>query len=122
MTDMPTDVSMLRRGRVYRTRDFLQWTTNPSRLARRLVAEGELKPLAHGLFVHPEEGRFGVVPPTDEAIMQAFIGGPFVLTGPEQWNALGLGTQACGDQPAMLAEGQREPTRLRAPPGATSSF
>ena len=91
---MPTDVSMLRRGRVYRTRDFSQWSTNPSRLARRLVAEGELKPLAHGLFVHPKEGRFGVVPPTDEAIMQAFIGGPFVLTGPEQWNALGLGTSA----------------------------
>ena len=85
---------MLKRGRVYRTRDLSRWTANPARLARRLVDEGELRPLAHGLFVHARQGRFGAVPPTDEAIMRAFLGGPFVLTGPEQWNALGLGTSA----------------------------
>lgn len=85
---------MLRPGHVYRTRDLSRWTANPARLARRLVDEGKLSPLAHGLFVHAKQGRFGEVPPTDEAIMRAFLGGPFVLTGPEQWNALGLGTSA----------------------------
>ncbi len=85
---------MLKRGRVYRTRDLSRWTATPARLARRLVDEGELRPLAHGLFVHARQGRFGAVPPTDEAIMRAFLGGPFVFTGPEQWNALGLGTSA----------------------------
>ena len=35
------------------------------------------------------------MPPTDEAVMRAFLdGAPFVLTGPERWNALGLGTSA----------------------------
>jgi hypothetical protein len=35
------------------------------------------------------------VPPTDDALLRAFLdGGPFVLTGPERWNALGLGTTA----------------------------
>lgn len=44
---------------------------------------------------HPKRSRFGAVPPTDEEVMRAFLkGAPFVLTGPEYWNALGLGTSA----------------------------
>ncbi len=90
---MPTTHPALKAGRVYRTRDLSQWSANPTRLARRLVDEGRLKPLAHGLFVHPKQGRFGAVPPTDEQVMRAFLDGAgFVLTGPERWNALGLGT------------------------------
>ena len=51
--------------------------------------------LAHGLFAHPRQSRFGPVPPRDEEIMRAFLeGAPFVFTGPERWNALGLGTTA----------------------------
>jgi hypothetical protein len=64
-------------------------------LAQRLVREGQLRRLAHGLFVHPERSRFGEVPPTDEELMRAFLGGSdFVFTGPEHWNALGLGSTA----------------------------
>lgn len=92
---MLTTRPKLQTGRVYRTRDLSPWTSNPTRLARRLVDEGQFKPLAHGLFVHPKRGRFGDVPPTDEELMRAFLeGAPFVLTGPERWNALGLGTSA----------------------------
>ena len=82
-------------GRVYRTRDLSPWSANAPRLAKRLVAEGELVPLAHGLFAHPRHGRFGPVPPADEELMRAFLGDtPFVVTGPARWNALGLGTTA----------------------------
>ena len=82
-------------GRVYRTRDLAAWSANTPRLARRLVESGELVQLAHGLFVHPRQSRFGPVPPRDEEIMRAFLeGAPFVFTGPERWNALGLGTTA----------------------------
>lgn len=85
----------LKPGSVYRTRDLAAWTANSPRLARRLVEEGTLVPLAHGLFAHPRSSRFGPVPPRDEEIMRAFLdGGPFVFTGPERWNALGLGTTA----------------------------
>ncbi len=92
---MATTHPMLKTGRVYRTRDLSRWTANPTRLARRLVDEGRFKPLAHGLFVYPKQGRFGAVPPTDEEIMRAFLDGmPFVLTGPDRWNSLGLGTSA----------------------------
>lgn len=82
-------------GRVYRTRELAQWGANPPRLAHRLVREGQLVQLAHGLFASPKRSRFGAVPPTDAALLSAFLGGgPFVFTGPEQWNALGLGTTA----------------------------
>lgn len=82
-------------GRVYRTRELAMWSANPSRMAQRLVRDGQLIELAHGLFAAPRRSRFGAVPPTDEALLRAFLaGGPFVFTGPEQWNALGLGTTA----------------------------
>lgn len=82
-------------GRVYRTRDLAAWNSNPPRLAKRLVREGLLVPLAHGLFYHPQKSRFGSVPPTDQELMRAFLDGTsFVFTGPEKWNALGLGSTA----------------------------
>lgn len=85
----------LQAGRVYRTRDLAAWSANAPRLAKRLVREGKLVPLAHGLFAHPERSRFGNVPPTDHELMRAFLdGGGFVFTGPEKWNALGLGSTA----------------------------
>lgn len=93
---MPTATEpVLEAGKVYRTRDFAAWGLNAPRLAKRLVREGKLVPLAHGLFAHPVRSRFGDVPPTDHALMRAFLDSvDFVFTGPEQWNALGLGSTA----------------------------
>lgn len=80
-------------GRVYRTRDLSRWGANAPRLAKRLVREGKLTPLAHGLYAHLRKGRFGTVPPRDEELMRGFLdGGRFVFTGPDRWNSLGLGT------------------------------
>ena len=89
-------------GRVYRTRELGKWSANAPRLAQRLVRDGQLVQLAHGLFAAPRRSRFGVVPPTDEALLRAFLdGGPFVFTGPERWNALGLGTTAVFTTPLV---------------------
>lgn len=85
----------LKPGRVYRTKDFKAWTKNPTRLAKRLVREGRLTQIAHGLYACPRRNRFGEMPPKPEAIMEAFLDHtPFVFTGPEYWNALGLGSTA----------------------------
>jgi hypothetical protein len=93
---MPMPVNpQLEPGRVYRTRDLSAWGANAPRLAKRLVREGALVQVAHGLFAHAKRGRFGVAPPADEELIRAFLdGGPFVFTGPERWNALGLGSTA----------------------------
>ena len=89
-------------GRVYRTRDLKAWGINAPRLAKRLVQEGKLVPLAHGLFAYPKNGRFGAVPPSDKELMRAFLEGtPFVFTGSEHWNALGLGTTAVFASPLV---------------------
>jgi hypothetical protein len=84
----------LQPGRVYRTRELASWGANAPRLAKRLVEEGVLVQLANGLFAAPKRSKFGVVPPSDEELMQGFLHGPFVFTGPDQWNRLGLGTTA----------------------------
>jgi hypothetical protein len=82
-------------GQFYRTSDLRQWGENPARLAQRLVHEGRLRRAAHGLFYVPRVSRFGEVPASDKELMRAFLsGGPFVMTGPPYWNALGLGSTA----------------------------
>jgi hypothetical protein len=81
-------------GRVYRTRELASWSANAPRLAKRLVRQGVLVQLANGLFAFPKRSKFGSVPPSDEELMRAFLNGPFVFTGPSQWNRLGLGTSA----------------------------
>ena len=92
----------LEAGRVYRTRELEAWSANAPRLAKRLVSEGKLVPLAHGLFAAPRVSRFGAVPPSDDALMRAFLdGGPYVFTGPEKWNALGLGSTAAFASPLV---------------------
>ena len=92
----------LRPGRVYRTHDLERWSANAPRLAQRLVRDGKLLPLAHGLFASPGKSRFGAVPPSEHEVMRAFLeGGPFVFTGPDRWNALGLGTTAVFAMPLV---------------------
>ena len=82
-------------GRAYRTRELRRWSANPTRLARRLVAEGKLRKAAQGLFYGPIESRFGQAPVGDGEMMRAFLGdSPFVITGPPRWNPLGLGSTA----------------------------
>jgi hypothetical protein len=82
-------------GRAYRTRDLLRWGKNPTRLAQRLVDEGKLREAAHGLYYAPVPSRFGSAPASDQELMRAFLAdGPFVITGPPRWNALGLGSTA----------------------------
>lgn len=82
-------------GKVYRTEDLAPWTSNPSRLATRLVKAGELTRLSKGMYVKSERNRFGVMPPTAAELVGALVKHtPFVFTGPTHWNALGLGSTA----------------------------
>ncbi len=84
-----------RPGAVYRTRDLRRWTRNPARLAKKAVEAGELVKLTGGLYGCPRRSKFGALPPSDESIMKVFLdGAPFVFTGPERWNQLGLGSTA----------------------------
>jgi hypothetical protein len=85
----------LRPGQTYRTRDLARWGRNPARLARRLVREGRLREVTHGLYYTPVPSKFGPAPVADEVLLRAFLDGePFLISGPPRWNALGLGATA----------------------------
>ena len=82
-------------GGVYRTRELRRWSSNPTRLAKRLTREGKLRQAGHGLFYAPIPSRFGLAPPSEFEILSAFFNGsPFIISGPPKWNTLGLGSTA----------------------------
>jgi hypothetical protein len=80
-------------GKVYRTRDLARWGANPTRLATRLVRDGHLVALGHGLYGCHRPSFFGPALPDDAAVMRALLGSDdFVFSGPATWNPLGLGS------------------------------
>jgi len=89
-------------GRVYRTSHLRRWGANPTRLAARLERRGDLRRLTHGLYYAPRRSKFGEVPPSAEALLDAFLQGTlYVITGPARWNALGLGSTALFAHPLV---------------------
>jgi hypothetical protein len=92
----------LEAGKVYRTAALRRWGKNPTRLAQKLEALGVLRRLGHGLVYAPRKSRFGVIPPSDAALLDAFLDGtPYVVTGPVRWNSLGLGSTALFAHPLV---------------------
>jgi hypothetical protein len=83
----------LKPGKVYRRSDLEKWSKSVDRHARTLVDKGVLTKLQNGLYYYPKESVFGDVPPKDEQLVRAFLkDGNFLLTSPNTYNALGLGT------------------------------
>lgn len=88
LTEVPLEA-----GKVYRTACLRRFGDNPTRLAQRLEARGLVRRLGHGLFYALKPSHLGEVPPSDEALLDAFLDGtPYLVTGPPRWNALGLGS------------------------------
>ena len=83
----------LRPGRVYRRADLAQWSKSVDRHARQLVDQGVLQKLRNGLYHYPKGSAFGRVPPDEKELVRAFLKeDDFLLTSPNAYNALGVGT------------------------------
>lgn len=83
----------LKKGRVYRREELLDFTNAVDRHLDYLVNEGTLQKLARGLYYVPKEGVFGAVPPDDETVVRSFLKDDnFLITSPNAYNSLGLGT------------------------------
>lgn len=88
--------------KVIRTADLAPLGKNTPRKAAQLVKEGKLVRLRKGLFIRPVESRFGPVPPSEDELLRAFLKNtPYLVTGPERWNALGLGSTAVFAMPLV---------------------
>lgn len=83
----------LKQGNVYRREDLTQWSTSVDRHLEELVQEGTLQKLSQGVYYYPRMTAFGAAPPEDEALVRSFLKDDrFLLTSPNSYNSLGLGT------------------------------
>jgi len=83
----------LRPGRVYRREDLLRWSHSVDRHLRDLTDHGTLKKLRTGLYHCPRTFEFGEAPADERELVKAFLRTDrFVVTSPNVYNQLGLGT------------------------------
>lgn len=83
----------LRPGQVYRRADLEGWSKSVDRDLALLVKEGILLKVNRGLYECPKMSRFGMLPPAPEKLVKTFLKDDhFLLTSPNDYNALGLGT------------------------------
>jgi hypothetical protein len=83
----------LKRGNVYRRAELEQLSNAVDRDLGKLVAEGTLQKMSHGLYYYPKKSVFGVVPPAESDLVRAFLKDDvFLTTSPNDYNALGVGT------------------------------
>lgn len=83
----------LRPGRVYRRAELAEWSKSVDRHLRELVDDGVLLKLRNGLYYRPKASVFGQVPPDERELVRSFLKeDDFLITSPNDYNTLGLGT------------------------------
>ena len=83
----------LRPGRVYRREDLAQWSNAVDRHLKELANAGTLQKLRPGLYYYPRQFEFGEAPASERELVRAFLRTDrFVITSPNLYNQLGLGT------------------------------
>jgi len=89
----------LRRGRVYRRADFTRWSSSVDRHLKALIDAGVLRKLRYGLYYYPKKLAFGEAPASERELLQAFLKTDrFVVSSPNLYNLLGLGTTQLYDK------------------------
>lgn len=83
----------LQKGQVYRRNDLVKWSRSVDRHLHALLEEGVLQKLSQGVYYYPKNSVFGQTPPEEETLVRSFLKDDrFLLTSPNLYNALGVGT------------------------------
>lgn len=83
----------LEKGKVYRRSDLAKWSKFVDRHLDLLLEEGTLQKLSQGLYYAPEQTVFGQIPPNEEIVIRSFLKDDrFLVTSPNAYNGLGVGT------------------------------
>ncbi|NVM62111.1 hypothetical protein FHW88_000387 [Mucilaginibacter sp. SG538B] len=83
----------LQEGQVYRRNDLMKWSRSVDRHLHALLEEGVLQKLSQGVYYYPKSSAFGKTPPEEENLVRTFLKDTrFLLTSPNLYNALGVGT------------------------------
>lgn len=86
-------LSHLQKGQVYRRADMEQWSSSIDRELQTLVKSGSLQKLSRGLYYYPKETAFGKTSPEESTLVREFLKDDrFLLTSPNVYNSLGVGT------------------------------
>lgn len=80
-------------GTVYRRAELEKWSKSVDRHLQALVEKGSLKKLRTGTYYCPKKSTFGAVPADTYELVKSFLkDDSFLLTSPNAYNMLGLGT------------------------------
>lgn len=83
----------LKKGKVYRREELARYSTSVDRHLQELVKEGTLRKVATGLYAYPKDSEFGKTPPAEKELVKSYLRDErFLLTSPNAFNALGVGT------------------------------
>jgi hypothetical protein len=83
----------LKKGKVYRRDELARHSTSVDRHLGMLLKDGTLRKLSQGLYYYPKETAFGAPPPEEEMMIKSFLKDDrFLLTSPNAYNSLGVGT------------------------------
>ncbi|MDB5200855.1 MAG: hypothetical protein JWQ27_264 [Ferruginibacter sp.] len=93
MNKLTTLKQHLKPGKVYRRAELSQWSNAVDRHLAQLVEEGSIKKLSPGLYYVPRQTVFGAAPPDEKELVRSFLkDDEFLLTTPNAYNSLGVGT------------------------------
>ncbi|MBC8018784.1 MAG: hypothetical protein H7X83_09730 [Verrucomicrobia bacterium] len=85
--------SKLKPGQVYRRSDLEKMSRSVDRDVAGLVSEGALVKVGSGLYQCPQHSRFGTLPANTDKLLTSFLkDDDYLVTSPNDYNALGLGT------------------------------
>jgi hypothetical protein len=83
----------LQPGRVYQRKGLARWSKAIDRHLKQLLEDGTLVKLSQGFYYYPKKTAFGDAPPDENALIRAFLNDDrFLITSPNVYNALGIGT------------------------------
>ena len=89
-------------GKVYRREDLERYTAAVDRDLSNLVKEGVLHKAARGVYYVPRQTAFGPAPPEDKELVRGFLkDNRFLLTSPNAYNSLGVGTSQLYNLPVV---------------------
>lgn len=89
-------------GKAYRREDLESYSASVDRDLSHLVQEGVLQKVARGVYYVPRETAFGQAPPEDKELVRSFLKDDrFLLTSPNAYNNLGVGTTQLYNHPIV---------------------
>lgn len=113
MSSLANFKKKLRVGKVYRREELAKFSTAIDRHLAEAVADGSLQKLSQGLYYVPKMTAFGIAPPDEDQLIKVFLkGDDFLITSPNYYNALGLGTTQLYNAKRIYNHKRHEDVRL----------